>query len=390
MPVPEMLSSFPIQSKLPDVGTTIFTKMSKMAAEHNAINLSQGFPDFPVSPGLTDRLAHYLKNGFNQYAPMPGLPALLQAVAAKLEYTFGIKADAEQEITVTAGATEALFCVFAALVQKDEEVIILDPAYDSYVPATLLQGATPVRIPLKTGTFRPDFEAISKAICPRTRLLVLNTPHNPSGSVWHEEDMLQLEELSKKHEQLWILSDEVYEHITFDGERHESVLRYPFLRKKSAAVFSFGKTFHATGWKTGYVVAPPTLTREIRKVHQYVTFCVHTPTQMALADYLQDPANYINLPEFYQKKRDVFRLLMKGSRFKPVACSGTYFQLYSYAVISDKPETEMAEWLTKEQGVAAIPVSVFYEKGINQQLLRFCFAKNEETLTQAAKLLCRI
>lgn len=388
--MPDTLSDFPVQSKLPDVGTSIFTKMSKLAAVHKAINLSQGFPDFPVSEELTDRLAWYLKQGFNQYAPMPGLPALLEAIAHKMEITFGIKADPEQEITVTAGATEALFCVFSALIQKGDEVIIFDPAYDAYVPATELQGGVPLRIPLKPGTFRPDFEALSKAITSRSRLLVLNTPHNPTGSVWQKEDMLQLEEILKKHEQLWVLSDEVYEHITFDGERHESVLRYPALRKKAAAVFSFGKTFHATGWKTGYVTAPPALMREIRKVHQYVTFCVHTPTQMALAAYLQDPENYENLPDFYQQKRDTFLRLMEGSRFRPMPCSGTYFQLYSYTAISDKPETEMAEWLTTTHGVASIPVSVFYEKGLNQQLLRFCFAKNEDTLIKAAEILCRI
>ena len=379
-----------IHSKLPDVGTTIFTKMSKMALDHKAINLSQGYPDFPVAEELVDRISHYLKKGYNQYAPMPGMPNLQKVIAQKLGLTFGLKVEGEQEVTITAGATEALFCVFAALLQRGDEVIILDPAYDSYVPATVLQGGKPIRIPLKTGTFRPDFEAISKAISSRTRLLVLNTPHNPTGTVWKKEDMLQLQELLKKHEQLFVLSDEVYEHITFDGEEHQSVLRYPTLRERSAAVYSFGKTFHATGWKIGYVVAPPSLTREIKKVHQYVTFSVHTPTQMALADYLQDPKHYQQLPKFYQQKRDLFQGLMEKSRFRPFPCSGTYFQLYSYAGISDLPEVEMAEWLTKEHKVAAIPVSVFYEKGINQQLLRFCFAKNEETLKKAAKILCKI
>lgn len=387
--MPQTTTKHTIKSKLPNVGTTIFTKMSLMAAEHNAINLSQGFPDFPVSPALIDRLYHYMKEGINQYAPMPGMPALRQAIAEKLKRSFDIGVDADSEITVTSGATEALFAVIAALVQRGDEVIVLDPAYDSYIPATELQGGKVIRIPLKGKAFSPDWEAIEKAISDKTRLLVLNTPHNPSGAVLQEIDIERLEELVKRHD-IWILSDEVYEHIIFDGQEHLSVLRYPELRKRSAAVYSFGKTFHATGWKTGYVVAPPLLTREIRKVHQYLTFSSHTPTQLALADYLQDAAHYEQLPAFYQHKRDTFLKLMEGSRFRPVPCSGTYFQLFSYAAITDKPDTEMAEWLTKEHGVASIPISVFYAEGQDQQLLRFCFAKNEKTLQQAANILCKI
>ena len=386
MPVADPLS---IQSKLPDVGTTIFTKMSKMAHETGAINLSQGFPDFPVSEELIDRVAHYMRQGMNQYAPMPGMPQLRQAIAAKLERSFGVKLNPDEEITVTSGATEALFAVIAALVHEGDEVIVLDPAYDSYVPASVLQGAKVKRVPLKAETFEPDWSAIETAISPKTRLLVLNTPHNPTGAVWKKEDMARLEELVKQH-QFWVLSDEVYEHIIFDGQEHQSVLRYPELRKYSAAVYSFGKTFHATGWKTGYVVAPPLLMKEIRKVHQYLTFSTHTPTQLAIADYLQEPSNYESLPQFYQQKRDAFLKLMEGSRFEPIPCSGTYFQLYSYSAISDKPDVEMAEWLTREKGVASIPVSVFYEQGQDQRLLRFCFAKNEETLKKAAEVLCRI
>lgn len=387
--MPQTTTDYTIESKLPDVGTTIFTKMSLMAAEHNAINLSQGFPDFPVSPVLIDRIYHYMKQGHNQYAPMPGMPALRQAIAAKLYRSFGIDVDADSEITVTSGATEALFAVIAALVQRGDELIVLDPAYDSYIPATELQGGKAVRIPLKPDTFGPDWEAIEKAINDKTRLLVLNTPHNPSGAVLQAADIERLEQLVKRHD-IWVLSDEVYEHIIFDGQEHHSVLRYPAIRKRAAAVYSFGKTFHATGWKTGYVVAPPLLTREIRKVHQYLTFSTHTPTQLALADHLQDVNNYEQLPAFYQQKRDTFLQLMEGSRFRPVPCSGTYFQLFSYAAITDKPDTEMAEWLTKEKGVAAIPISVFYAEGQDRQLLRFCFAKNEETLQQAANILCKI
>lgn len=385
----QITTEYPIESKLPEVGTTIFTKMSLMAARHQAINLSQGFPDFPVSEELIDRLHHYMKQGHNQYAPMPGIPALRKVIAQKLNRSFDIAVDPDEEITVTSGATEALFAVIAALVQRGDEVIVMDPAYDSYIPATELQGGRARRIALQTHTFSPDWEAIEKAISERTRLLVLNSPHNPTGAVLKEADIERLEALVKKYD-FWILSDEVYEHIIFDGQQHQSMLRYPALRKRSAAVYSFGKTFHATGWKTGYVVAPPQLSSEIRKVHQYLTFSSHTPTQLALADYLEDAAHYEQLPRFYQQKRDSFLKHMQGSRFRPVPCAGTYFQLFSYAGISDKPDTEMAEWLTTEHGVATIPISVFYGNRQDQQLLRFCFAKNEETLQQAAEILCKI
>ena len=380
-----------IKSKLPEVETSIFTIMSKMANEHNAINLSQGFPDFPVAEELIDRIHYYMKKGYNQYAPTPGTAALINAIAAKMERCFNFRPqDPTQEITITAGATEGLFCVIAALIHAGDEVIVLDPAYDAYVPTVELQGGKAVRIPLKNENFRPDWTKIKEKVTSKTRLVIFNTPHNPSGAVLQEEDMMELQALLQKHEQLWVLSDEVYEHITFDGEQHQSILRYPDIRKRGAAVFSFGKTFHATGWKTGYVVASPALMKEIRNIHQFVTFAVHTPTQLAIADYLSDPAHYEQLPHFYQQKRDTFAKLMEGSRFKPIPCSGTYFQLYSYAAISDKADTEMAEWLTKEHGVANIPVSVFYESRRDQQLLRFCFAKNEDTLQQAAKILCKI
>lgn len=378
-----------IDSKLPSVNTTIFTKMSQMAADHQAINLSQGFPDFPVSEALIERLHYYMKKGNNQYAPMTGMPVLRQAIARKLSNSYGISVDADAEVTVTSGATEGLFAVIAALVKQSDEVIVLDPAYDSYIPATELQGGRAVRIPLHSHSFSPNWEAIEKAMNERTRLLVLNTPNNPTGAVLQESDIARLEALVKRYN-CWILSDEVYEHIIFDGQQHLSMLRYPALRKRSAAVFSFGKTFHATGWKTGYVVAPHMLSKEIRKVHQYLTFSTHTPTQLALADHLQDAANYEQLPAFYQQKRDSFLKLMEGSRFQPITSSGTYFQLFSYAAISDKPDTEMAVWLTREHGVASIPISVFYTDHKDERLLRFCFAKNEETLKQAAGILCKI
>ena len=379
------------KSKLPEVETSIFTIMSKMANEHKAINLSQGFPDFPVSEELIDRIHYYMKKGYNQYAPAPGMPALVKAIADKLDRCFSFRPEnPSEEITLTAGATEALFCIIAALVHKGDEVIVLDPSYDAYVPTIELQGGMAVRIPLKEENFRPDWEAIEKAVNPTTKLIIFNSPHNPTGAILKEEDMEQMKKLLRRHEHIWVLSDEVYEHITFDGEQHQSILRYPEIRKRGVAVFSFGKTFHATGWKTGYAVAPPALMEEIRKVHQFVTFAVHTPTQMGIADYLQYPTHYEQLPNFYQQKRDTFARLMEGSRFKPVPCSGTYFQLYSYAAISDKVDTQMAEWLTKEHGVASIPVSVFYESRRDQQLLRFCFAKNEDTLQQAAKILCKI
>lgn len=384
-----MPSTPSLLSKLPQVGTTIFTQMSALAAEHAAINLSQGFPDFPIDDALIERVAYFMRKGHNQYAPMAGVAPLREAIAAKITGMWGYTPDAAQEITITSGATEGLYAVIAALIRPGDEALVLDPAYDSYAPAVALQGGKPVHIALQYPNFRPDWEAIGNSISPRTRLIITNTPHNPTGSTWAEEDLLQLEELAIRHN-LLVLSDEVYEHLIYDGRQHQSVLLRPKLRERSAAVFSFGKTFHATGWKAGYVVAPPALSAEIRKVHQYLTFSTHTPTQLALADYLQISENYEQLPQFYQQKRDLFLELLKGSRFKPLPCEGTYFQLLDYSAISTRPDVEMAHWLTVEKGVAAIPISVFYVDKQDNNLLRFCFAKQEETLRKAAELLCKI
>ncbi|AHM60847.1 aminotransferase [Flammeovirgaceae bacterium 311] len=378
-----------MQSKLPQVGTTIFTQMSALAATHGAINLSQGFPDFPIDEALIERVAYYMRLGRNQYAPMAGTPQLRNSVAAKIERIYGFAPDAEKEITVTSGATEALYSVIAAIIGPGDEALVLDPAYDSYAPAIALQGGKPVHIGLQYPSFRPDWPSIRSSINGRTRLIIINSPHNPTGSAWQQDDLLQLEELVIKH-QLLVLSDEVYQHLIYDGLEHQSVLSRPALRERAAAVFSFGKTFHATGWKAGYVVASEPFSAEIRKVHQYLTFSTHTPTQLALADYLQKPENYEHLPQFYQQKRDLFLELLKGSRFKPLPCNGTYFQLLDYSGISNKPDVEMARWLTVEKGVAAIPISVFYVDKQDHGLLRFCFAKQEETLRKAAELLCKI
>ena len=384
-----MPSTPSLQSKLPQVGTTIFTQMSALAAEHKAINLSQGFPDFPIDDALIERVAYFMRKGHNQYAPMAGVPPLREAIAAKIKQRFGYVPDAAQEITVTSGATEGLYAVIAALIRPGDEALVLDPAYDSYAPAVSLQGGKPVHIALQYPNFRPDWETIRNSISPRTRLIITNTPHNPTGSTWAEDDLLQLEEVVIRHN-LLVLSDEVYEHLIYDERQHQSVLLRPRLRERSAAVFSFGKTYHATGWKVGYVVAPRALSTEIRKVHQYLTFSTHTPTQLALADHLQISENYEQLPQFYQQKRDLFLELLKESRFKPLPCEGTYFQLLDYSAISTKPDVEMAHWLTVEKGVAAIPISVFYVDKQDHYLLRFCFAKQEETLHKAAELLCKI
>ncbi len=378
-----------IDSKLPNVGLTIFTVMSKMAQEYNAINLSQGFPDFPVAEELVDGIHHYMKQGMNQYAPMPGMPQLRQEISKKLERTYSKPFDAETEITVTAGAIEALNSTITALVRTGEEVIIIDPAYDAYAPIIEMNGAIPVSVPLKSEDFSLDWEVIRGKVSDRTRMILLNSPHNPTGSVISEDDLRQLEDVVRGTDIL-VLSDEVYEHIIFDGHVHQSVHWSDELKKRSIVTNSFGKTFHATGWRIGYMVAQPELMKEIRKVHQYNAFCAHTPTQLAIADYLKDPNNYESLPELYQPKRDLFLELTKSSRFKPIPCSGTYFQVLSYDGISDKGDIEMAEWMTKEHGLAAIPMSVFYDDKRDLKMLRFCFAKGEETLKAAADVLCAI
>lgn len=349
-----------IQSKIPDVGTSIFTVMSKMALDSGAINLSQGFPDFMIDGRLIDLVYKYMKEGHNQYAPMPGTPALRQAISTVIQNSFGHKADWESEITVTSGATESIFSCIAAFISPGDEVIILDPSYDSYNPSVRLNGGIPIHVNLRPENFAADWELVRSKVSPRTRMIIVNTPHNPSGAVFTKNDLVQLERLATEFN-LLVLSDEVYERLIFDGIRHESVLYYPGLAARSLAVFSFGKTFHATGWKVGYVVAPAHLTAEIRRSHQFVTFAVINPIQLAIAEYLRDPQTYLQLGEFYQKKRDFFLSQLAGSSFEPVTSHGSYFQLMSYRGISNRPDIEMAEEMTRKQKIASIPVSVFYQ-----------------------------
>ena len=378
-----------VSSKLPNVGTSIFAVMSKMAADFNAVNLSQGFPDFPVSEELISLVHEGMQKGFNQYSPMPGLPMLREAIAQKIYTTYSAKVNPDTEVTITAGGTQALFVAITALVEEGDEVIMFDPAYDSYDPAIRLCKGVPVHLELKPPHFGIAWEEVKQAISPKTKAIIINTPHNPTGSVLSNNDLAQLEQLATQYN-LYVISDEVYEHIIFDGKSHESVLKYPGIYQKGIAVFSFGKTFHATGWKTGYMVAPESITKELRKVHQFNVFCGNTPMQYGIAHYMQNEKNYAGLPEFYQSKRDRFKELLSTSRFEPHPCYGTYFQLFSYDTVSDKPDTAMAEWMTKEHGVATIPASVFYQNGEHVNYLRMCFAKTDETLEQAAQLLCKI
>ena len=378
--------SLDITSRLPETGTSIFTVMSRMALEHEAINLSQGFPDFPVSTTLIDLINKNMLAGHNQYAPMPGVPGLRKVIAEVVEKTYNRVTNPETEITITAGGTEALFSTIAALVAAKDEVILFDPSYDSYAPAIRLNGGIPVQINLNPPDFSIDWDQVNSKITSKTKMIMINTPHNPSGAVLTENDLKTLEGIALKHG-LLVLSDEVYERIIFDNLTHESILKYPALASQSVAVFSFGKTFHATGWKTGYTVAPEYLTREIRKAHQFITFSVNTPVQMALATYMTNSENYLHLGEFYQQKRDYFLQQISGSSFEPLPCHGSYFQLLSYKHITDKSEVDMAEWMTKEHKVASIPVSAFYKDKNDNRLLRFCFAKSEDTLQRAATIL---
>ena len=378
-----------ITSKLPNVGVTIFTKMSKMANDYNAINLAQGFPDFTVSPELIDRVHHYMKQGKNQYAPMPGVPVLREAIAAKTEHCYGWKPNLETEITVTCGAIEAINSAVTALINPGDEVIIMDPAYDAYEPIINLQGAKAIGVPLRQPDYSIDWDGVRNHITSKTRMIMINTPHNPSGAIISAKDLRELEDITAGTE-IMVLSDEVYEHIVFDGQAHESVLKSSELRKRSVVTSSFGKTFHVTGWRMGYLIAPADFMVEIRKVHQYNTFTIHTATQYAIADYLKEPAHYEDVAPMYQAKRDYFLKVMEGSRFKPVASKGTYFQLMDYSAISDKGDVEFSEWMTKEIGVATIPMSVFYQDKQDNKVLRFCFAKNEATLKAAAEKLCKL
>ncbi|MDY0022475.1 pyridoxal phosphate-dependent aminotransferase [Arenimonas caeni] len=372
------------ETKLPKVGTTIFTVMSQLALEHRAVNLGQGFPDFAVPGRLVDELARAMAEGRNQYAPMTGIPALRQAIAAKSERCYGRKVDADAEVTVTSGASEAIFDAVHAVVRAGEEVIVLDPCYDCYEPAIELAGARAVHVPLDPVDFSVDWQRVKDAISPRTRMLMINSPHNPSGAMLSPDDMAALAGLLRGTG-IVLLSDEVYEHIVFDGARHESVLRYPELAERAFVVSSFGKTYHCTGWKVGYVVAPPALSAEFRKVHQYNTFCTFAPAQFAFAAMIEhEPEHYEQLGAFYQAKRDRFRRQLLGTKLRPLPVPGGYFQLVDYSAVSDLPDTEFCRWLTIEKGVASIPLSPFYETPPQgQRLARLCFAKEEATLDAA-------
>ncbi|MCC5921591.1 MAG: aminotransferase class I/II-fold pyridoxal phosphate-dependent enzyme [Cyclobacteriaceae bacterium] len=381
-----------LTSKLPDVGTTIFATMSKMAAEHRAVNLSQGFPDFAVSEQLRTRVADYMNAGYNQYAPLGGHPSLTQAIANKIEQLYQVSYHPSDEVTVTAGATQAIFSIIQAFVFAGDEVVILDPAYDCYAPAVSLAGGRPIHVPLdEDAGFAPDKQAIRQAITPKTRMIIINSPHNPSGYVFSDEEMRFICELAIKHD-LWILSDEVYEHIVLDGKQHHSILKYEEVRDRAFATFSFGKTFHATGWKIGYMVADAQLMQEVRKVHQYNAYCVNTPMQMGIADHLNEPENYRGIASLYQEKKDLWEALLLPSRFKVLPTYGSYFMLADYGeVFPDLEDVEAAKLLTQKYGVATIPISVFYRHPKREQrLLRFCFAKESETLKKAAEILCKI
>jgi methionine aminotransferase len=377
-----------VDTKLPKVGTTIFTVMSQLAAEHGAVNLGQGFPDFAVPARLVDELDKAMRAGHNQYAMMTGVPALRQAIARKTRRVYGVEPDADREITVTSGATEAIFNAIAAVVRPGDEVIVLDPCYDCYEPAIDLAGGTAVHVTLDPRTFAPDWAAVRAAITSKTRMLMVNSPHNPSGAMLSEADMHAVVELLRGTE-IFLLSDEVYEHIVFDGARHESVLRYPELRARAFVVSSFGKTYHCTGWKIGYCIAPPALGAEFRKVHQYNVFCTFNPAQHAFAAMLDaEPEHYEQLGAFYQAKRDRFREQLLSTKLAPLPVPGGYFQLVDYSGVSDLDDVAFCRWLTAEQGVAAIPLSPFYETPpAGQRLARLCFAKNEATLDAAIERL---
>ncbi len=379
-----------IETKLPKVGTTIFSVMSQLALEHKAVNLGQGFPDFEPPQPLRDAITRAMGEGRNQYAPGIGLPTLREQIALKTERMYGHRISADTDVTVTSGATEALFAAIAAVVRTGDEVIVFDPAYDSYEPAIELQGARAVHIPLTAPTFGVDWQRVRDAVTPKTRMILINSPHNPTGAVLSAADLDELAGIVRDTE-IVVLSDEVYEHIVYDGAQHESVLRHPELAARSIVVSSFGKTYHCTGWKLGYAVAPKALSAEFRKVHQYLTFCTFHPAQVAFAEFMAStPEHYMELPAFYQVKRDRFRELIKPSRFKLLDVPGGYFQLVDYSAISDKDDVAFCEWMVKEGGVAAIPLTPFYDKAPGTHLLRLCFAKSDATMNAAAERLCKL
>ncbi len=378
-----------IKSKLPKAGTTIFSIMSGLANETGAINLSQGFPNFEVSPKLIELYHQAMKSGYNQYAPMQGVMSLRERIAEKMQDRFSAIYNPEKEITITAGGTQAIFTAIAAVVKEGDEVIVFEPAYDSYVPAIELCGGIAIHVHLQPPDYHINWNEVKKLVNQRTRMIMINTPQNPSGSILTVKDMMQLEKITSSND-IIVLSDEVYEHIIFDGYEHQSVARFPVLAERSFIVYSFGKTFHATGWKMGYCVAPEQLMTEFRKVHQFLVFSANTPLQHALAEFMKDKKNYSGLEQFYQEKRDYFLKMIKGSKFKALPCFGSYFQLLDYKKLSDMKDTEYAIQLTKENGIASIPVSVFYNVPVDNKLLRFCFAKDNETLEKAGERLCKI
>ena len=383
------LAAFP--SRLPTVGTTIFTVMSALAAEKGAVNLGQGFPDFDCDPLLVDAVTQAMKDGFNQYPPMAGIPALREAIAAKVAALYGHVYNPNTEITITAGATQAILTSILCCVHPGDEVIVIEPVYDSYVPSIELAGGTPVFVQMEVGPqgYSVPWQKVAAAVTPRTRLIMINSPHNPTGSVLREADVRALEDIVRGTDIL-IVSDEVYEHMVYDGARHESVCRYPELASRSFVISSFGKTYHVTGWKIGYVAAPAPLTAEFRKVHQFNVFTVNTPVQHGIARYMAAPAPYLELPAFYQRKRDLFRAGLASTKFKLLPSDGTYFQCVDYSAISSLPEADFAKWLTTEMGVAAIPVSAFYNQPKESGIVRFCFAKKDETLRTALERLATL
>lgn len=378
-----------ISSKLPKVGTTIFTVMSQLARAENAINLSQGYPDFPVSETLIDLVHQFMRKGKNQYPPMSGIPELRENIAEKMERRYGCAYDPEQEITITAGATQAIFTAIMALINEGDEVIIFTPAYDCYAPAVELAGGKPVYVQLNSNDYSIDWKQVKKMVTRHTRMILVNTPHNPTGAILSENDIDELTKITKDND-IMILSDEVYEHIVFDGQPHVSLARYPELANRSIIVYSFGKTFHVTGWKTGYAVGPANMMEEFRKVHQFNVFTANAPIQYALAEFLKDEENYLHVAEIYQRKRNLFLEAVSASRFKMKPSKGTYFQLLNYEDISDEDDTEVAKRWTKEHKVASIPVSVFYHNPVQDHVLRFCFAKEDDTLLRAGEILTKI
>jgi len=378
-----------IQSKLPGVGTTIFSVMSKLAGEYKAINLSQGFPDYPCDPKLVAEVTKAMKKGFNQYAPMPGLPALRQLIAEKVYNLYGASYDPEHEVTVTAGGTQAIFTALSTCISPGDEVIIFEPAYDSYAPAVKLLGGLVKPYELAPPDYEIDWEMVRKLFSANTKMIILNSPQNPTGCILSEKDIKALIRLTRNTDIL-ILSDEVYEHIIFDGQIHQSIALHPELRERSFIVASFGKLLHTTGWKLGYCLAPEILMKEFRKVHQFNVFSVNTPMQLGIANYLKDPSNYLGLSAFFQEKRDLFRALLGETKFKLLPCNGSYFQCISYAHLSNEKDNEMAASLVRDYGVASIPVSAFYTKHTDHKVLRFCFAKKQETLEKAVQRLMKL